>query len=359
MDVAKAIAVLATNPGGCRDYFGSDKYTTPNLAVACVPTTAGTGSEVTPYSVITDLELGMKRTLSGRSLFPAVAVLDPALTLTVPRDVTVNTGLDVLSQAMEGIVSRTSTAVGDALALEACRLVRRWLPECVRDGNDLEARSQMLQASMLAGCVIAQSGTTLVHGMGYYFTTRFGVPHGLANGLVVPPTTLAGLDKSLTAEAKNQRYVYSIAAAANTKSLSANGQASLFWDYELVRGRKIAPIAGSMTGSPKVPMGQPLTYVFAEEKSVRGILDGMRAGRTFVTAGPDAPTVSLDADVLENGRIDAGMGGAIPAGQKATLIVSVMNAKGKKVEVLENGHTMLVKNLDNDKATLKTHILPD
>ena len=163
---------------------------------------------------------------------------------------------------------------------------------------------------------------------------------------VVPPTTLAGLDKSLTAEAKNQRYVYSIAAAANTKSLSANGQASLFWDYELVRGRKIAPIAGSMTGSPKVPMGQPLTYVFAEEKSVRGILDGMRAGRTFVTAGPDAPTVSLDADVLENGRIDAGMGGAIPAGQKATLIVSVMNAKGKKVEVLENGHTMLVKNLD-------------
>lgn len=187
MDTAKAIAILARNPGVCDQYFGAEKYGQGSLPIVAVPTTAGTGSEVTPYAVITDPALAMKRTISGRSLFPRVALLDPELTLSLPRHVTVHTGLDALSQAMEGMISRTSTAVGDALALEACRLIRTWLPTCVRDGGDVEARGHMLHASMLAGCVIAQSGTTLVHGMGYYYTMRYGVPHGLANALLLTP----------------------------------------------------------------------------------------------------------------------------------------------------------------------------
>jgi alcohol dehydrogenase class IV len=187
IDAAKAIAVLAKNDGRCRDYFGTDKYPNPNLPIVAVPTTAGTGSEVTPYSVLTDEEAGMKRTLAGRALFPTLAILDPETTLTLPVSVTVNTGLDVLSQAMEGMVSRTSTPVGDVLALEACRLVKEHLPRCVRNGEDREARARMLHASMLAGSVIAQSGTTLVHGMGYYFTLQFGIAHGLANGLLLTP----------------------------------------------------------------------------------------------------------------------------------------------------------------------------
>lgn len=187
MDAAKAIAVLARNPGPCRRYYGADKFAEPNLPILVAPTTAGTGSEVTPYAVITDTETGMKRTISGRTLFPALALLDPELTVTMPRSVTVNTGLDALSQAMEGMVSRSSTPVGDVLALEACRIIREWLPRAVRRGDDLEARSRMLHAAMLAGAVIAQSGTTLVHGMGYYYTLEYGVAHGLANALLLTP----------------------------------------------------------------------------------------------------------------------------------------------------------------------------
>jgi alcohol dehydrogenase class IV len=187
MDTAKAIAVLAHNPGTCADYFGVDKYSGGNLPIIAVPTTAGTGSEVTPYSVIVDSATRVKRTIVAQGLFPKVALLDPELSRTMPRPVTVHTGLDALSQAMEGMVSLRSTPFGDALALEACRIVKTWLPRAAAHPNDIEARSQMLFAAMLSGCVIAQSGTTLIHSMGYYFTLEYGLAHGLANALLLTP----------------------------------------------------------------------------------------------------------------------------------------------------------------------------
>jgi alcohol dehydrogenase class IV len=137
--------------------------------------------------VIVDEATGTKRTITSKSLFPRVALLDPDLTTSLPRAVTIHSGLDVLSQAMEGIVSRKSTPVGDALALDACRRVREFLPRAAQNGEDADARAEMLYASMLSGCVIAQSGTTLVHGMGYYYTLECGVAHGLANGLLLAP----------------------------------------------------------------------------------------------------------------------------------------------------------------------------
>lgn len=187
MDVGKAVAGLIANPGPCRELFGTDTLRNGALPIAAVPTTAGTGSEVTPYSVLVDAESRTKRSIADRALFPAVAILDPELTRTMPPSVTASTGLDALSQAMEGFVSRKSTPIGDALALEACRIIRRRLPSAVADGNDLEARADMMYAAMLSGCVIAQSGTTLVHGMGYAYTTRSRVPHGLANALLLAP----------------------------------------------------------------------------------------------------------------------------------------------------------------------------
>jgi alcohol dehydrogenase class IV len=187
MDAGKAIALMARNPGPCSNYFGSDLYANPNLPVIAVPTTAGTGSEVTPYAVLTDTDGNSKKTVAGRSLFPVVALLDPELTVTMPRHVTVNTGLDALSQAMEGLVSHKSTPMSDSLAIEACRIVKEWLPCAANRPSDLEARAQMLYAAMLSGCVIAQSGTTLVHGMGYHYTLRFGIAHGLANALLLTP----------------------------------------------------------------------------------------------------------------------------------------------------------------------------
>ena len=187
IDAAKAIAVLARNPGKCADFFGVEKCPKGNLPILAIPTTAGTGSEVTPYSVVVDAAARVKHTISARGLFPKVAILDPELSRGMPHPVTVSTGLDALSQAMEGIISLRSTPLGDVLALETCRLVNEWLPRAADQPNDLEARSQMLFAAMLSGCVIAHTGTTLVHGMGYYFTLEFGLAHGLANALLLTP----------------------------------------------------------------------------------------------------------------------------------------------------------------------------
>lgn len=187
MDTAKAVAGLALNPGPCAKYFGRDQFTNGALPIVAIPTTAGTGSEVTPYSVILDAEARTKKTIAGRCLFPAVALVDPELSVTMPRHMTASTGLDALSQAMEGLVSRRSTPLGDVLALEACRVIEEWLPRAVAEPTDLEARSRMLYAAMLSGCVISQSGTTIVHGMGYYFTIEFGLAHGLANALLLTP----------------------------------------------------------------------------------------------------------------------------------------------------------------------------
>ncbi|NIA13502.1 MAG: iron-containing alcohol dehydrogenase [Nitrospiraceae bacterium] len=192
MDAGKAIALLAANPEPCAAYLDGAERANPHLPIVAIPTTAGTGSEVTPYSVLVEERApsGDGRVLNKRTLpelFPGLALLDPELSVTMPRSVTANTGLDALSQVMEGAVSRRSTPVGDALAYEACGAIKTWLPRAVAEPGNVEARAQMLYAAMLSGCVIAHSGTTLVHGMGYYFTLEYGVPHGLANALLLTP----------------------------------------------------------------------------------------------------------------------------------------------------------------------------
>ncbi len=187
MDAAKAVAGLARNPGPCAGYFGADRFEHGTLPVVAVPTTAGTGSEVTPAAVIVDTADNVKRTIKGNAVFPKLALLDPETTVPLPRDITANTGLDALSQAMEGIVSKSATPMTGLIAFEVCRLVKEYLPRAAEDGSDIDARSAMLYAAMLSGCVIAHTGTTLVHGMGYYLTLAFGIPHGLANALLLTP----------------------------------------------------------------------------------------------------------------------------------------------------------------------------
>lgn len=187
IDAAKAAAGLALNEGPCADYYGSDMFTNGVLPVIAVPTTAGAGSEVTPYSVLIDSKLNEKKTIGGHAIFPKVAILDPALTTTLPRSVTINTGLDALSQAMEGMVSRKATRTGETLSLEAIAIIRKWLPIAADDPENIEARYNMIYAAMIAGVVVAQSGTTLVHGMGYALTVECGVAHGMANALLLTP----------------------------------------------------------------------------------------------------------------------------------------------------------------------------
>lgn len=181
MDFAKAISVLLKEKDlNVEDLYDSEKIRRW-LPVVEIPTTAGTGSEVTPYSVLTDQE-GNKR--GCRLMFPVYAFLDPRYTYSMPEDLVLSTGVDALSHAVEGFLSRRATPPSDALALEAMKIIHKYLPKAM--GGDEKARRKMLIASCLAGMVIAQTSTTLAHAMGYPLTTEKGIKHGRATGMVLP-----------------------------------------------------------------------------------------------------------------------------------------------------------------------------
>lgn len=187
IDAGKCIAGLATNEGICDNYFGRDLFKNSPLPILAIPTTAGTGSEVTPYAVITDRKANTKKTVADTGIFPKVALLDPTLTLTMSREVTLSTALDALSQCMEGVVSKKSTPITDALALEGCKVLRRYLPLLLNNLHDVKIRAMVMYASLLSGIVIAHTGTTLVHALGYYYTLNYSIPHGIANALFLIP----------------------------------------------------------------------------------------------------------------------------------------------------------------------------
>ncbi len=188
MDAAKAIAILSTNPAPLINYFGRNKVKEVPLPVIAVPTTAGTGSEVTLYAVLTNTEKvpPLKETFADPSIFPRVALVDPELTLSLPASVTADTGIDAFSHALESYLSNRSQPLSDALASEAITLLLKYLPKVMRNLKDINARSYILYASLLAGMAIAQSGTILVHGMSYRLTTDLGLSHGKACAILLP-----------------------------------------------------------------------------------------------------------------------------------------------------------------------------
>lgn len=184
MDAAKAIAWLACEDvpreklfSGC---FGK------RLPLCCIPTTAGTGSEVTQYSVLTDDARQTKASLSSPLLFPDLALLDGKYMDALPHRTTVNTVIDSLSHSMEGYVSAKANPLSDRLALTAVEIIGGILPRLTEDRLTAEDRAQLLYASTLGGMVIAHTGTTAVHAMGYPLTYFRQAPHGRANGLLLP-----------------------------------------------------------------------------------------------------------------------------------------------------------------------------
>jgi alcohol dehydrogenase class IV len=196
MDAGKAIALLAAQEIGEDELFAG-RYEGGALPVACVPTTAGTGSEVTPYSILTNDKAQTKTSIATELLFPAAAFLDPGYTENLPVATTVNTALDALSHAVEGMLSVKASFLSDALAAESIRMLMECMPELQNAVKQPQepgrpetpiasgAREKLLQASLLAGMVIAQTGTTVVHAMGYSLTYFRDIDHGRANGLLL------------------------------------------------------------------------------------------------------------------------------------------------------------------------------
>ena len=186
MDLAKAAGILATNKGRAKDYQGVDLVPSPGLPSIMVPTTAGTGSEVTWTAVFTSRAEKTKGGINSKYLYPDLALLDPELTLTLPPDVTASTGMDALCHAVESYTSVKANPMSDLVALEAVGLIAENLPLAVADGRNIEARENMLLGSLLAGLGLANAGVTAVHALSYPLGAVFGIPHGLANALLLP-----------------------------------------------------------------------------------------------------------------------------------------------------------------------------
>lgn len=193
LDSAKAIAAMAVLPGKLIDYFG--KELKGNFApLVLIPTTAGTGSEATKYFVFTDTGTDAKLLFKSEDLLPKIAVIDYTYTMTSPVSVTINTGMDALTHAIESFTCRKATPVTDLYCIDAIKRIFKWLPVAAKNGNDKEARENLALAAYEAGVAINTSPTTIVHGMSRPIGALFHVPHGISNAMLLTECLKAIMD---------------------------------------------------------------------------------------------------------------------------------------------------------------------
>lgn len=185
-DCAKGIALLATNCGEIKDYEGVDKSKKPQLPMVGINTTAGTGSEMTLFAIITDEERHIKMALVDKHLTPIIAVNDPMLMLAMPKSLTAATGMDALTHAIEAYVSTSATPITDACAEKAIELISNYLVNAVENGQDVEARDMMAYAEYLAGMAFNNASLGYVHAMAHQLGGFYNLPHGVCNAILLP-----------------------------------------------------------------------------------------------------------------------------------------------------------------------------
>ncbi|MBS4224196.1 iron-containing alcohol dehydrogenase [Lederbergia citrea] len=186
IDVAKAVALLATNGGSIEDYEGIDKFNQELLPLIAIPTTAGTASEVTTFTVITNEEEQYKLTVGGIRLAPKWALVDPLVTKTLPPSITAATGLDALVHAIESYTSKAANPITKTLAREAIRKISANLRQAVYGGDNLVARDHMMMGSLLAGLAFNNTRLGNCHALSHPISAIYGVPHGVTNAIIIP-----------------------------------------------------------------------------------------------------------------------------------------------------------------------------
>lgn len=186
MDVTKGASILAANEGSIKDYAGIELVPQKGIPTVLIPTTSGTGSEVTPNAIFAFKEEQVKKGIVSRYLLPKVAIVDPALTLSCPAHITAATGVDALVHAIESFTALKATPHTDMYALEAIRLIAENLRTAVFNGNDVEAREKMAMGSFFAGVSLANAGVGAVHALAYPLGGKFHVSHGVSNALLLP-----------------------------------------------------------------------------------------------------------------------------------------------------------------------------
>lgn len=284
IDSAKAIAILARHGGEMRDYKFPRIVVESGLPIIAVPTTAGTGSEVTRVTIISDEKTDEKMLCVGIGFMPVAALIDFSLTLSLPARITADTGIDALTHAMEAYVSKKASPYSDCQALQAMRLIGPNLRRAYHDGSDKAAREAMMLGSTQAGIAFSNASVALVHGMSRPIGAHFHVPHGLSNAMLLPSVTAFSIPAAAERYAECARTMGVASAAdsddvANAKLLdelhSLNDElqvpspAQFGIDREQFFARlpvmaEQALASGSPAHNPRVPSGQEIVEIYRQ-----------------------------------------------------------------------------------------------
>lgn len=207
IDTAKAIALLATHGGSMRDYKMPRPVNLSSMPVIAIPTTAGTGSEATQATIITDASTDEKMLCMGPGLMPMAAIVDYELTLSLPSRIAADTGIDALTHAIEAYVSRKANLFSDQQAIAAMKLIGQNLLKTCQDAKDLAAREAVMLGATLAGIAFSNASVALVHGMSRPLGVHFHVPHGLSNAMLLPTVTEYSISSAPTRYAQCAMYM--------------------------------------------------------------------------------------------------------------------------------------------------------
>ncbi|SFL79172.1 iron-containing alcohol dehydrogenase [Salibacterium qingdaonense] len=194
LDAAKVLSVLKTNDQSVNDMLGTNLIEEPGIPTVLIPTTSGTGSEVTPNAIVTFPEEELKIGIVSPYLLPDLVVLDPMLTLGLPKSITAATGMDAFTHSLESYISSKANYLSDTFAMDSIRLISSSIVEAYRNGENVEAREKMIVGSMYGGMALTSAGTAAVHALAYPLGGKFKVAHGVANAMLLPHVMEFNLD---------------------------------------------------------------------------------------------------------------------------------------------------------------------
>ncbi|MCO8169420.1 iron-containing alcohol dehydrogenase [Pseudomonas sp. 21LCFQ02] len=220
LDAAKLFSVMLSNDTPLKDMLGIDKVAHPGRPTVLVPTTSGTGSEVTPNAIVTLPDEELKIGVVSRHLLPTLVILDANLTLGLPKPITAATGMDAFTHALESFISTKANPISDAFALESMRLIAGSIVEAYQQPGSVQARSDMLLGSMYGGLALTAAGTAAVHALAYPLGGKFHVTHGVANAMLLPHVMAFNMD-SCAARLKRAACVCDIAQPGDSDTLAA------------------------------------------------------------------------------------------------------------------------------------------
>lgn len=264
IDVVKALSAMAANPGKIQDFMGIDKVPRRGLPIMAIPTTAGTGSEATIFTIITDTERDVKMLIGSPFIMPQIALVDPLLTLKMPKGLTAGTGLDALTHAIEAYVSVKAQPMTDVLALSAIRLISRNLPLAWKTPDDLAARSATLLGALQAGMAFSNASVALVHGMSRPIGALFHVPHGISNAC------LLGVVMEFSVPGNPERYAHiaeAMGVAGSPDDLVGWAMAGAAKVKDLIRYMEVPNLTGLGVTRAKL---EPVVAKMAEDAIASG-----------------------------------------------------------------------------------------